>query len=64
MSVLPVLPLAHEAEIEVGFFLYTQKQTESCVPKILAAFFPTALMTGQIKDFILIKKLHIACVLR
>lgn len=64
ISVLPVLPLARGPEMDLCFVLCSQKQTEACVPKILAAFFSsTALMTGQIKEFIFNKKLHIACVL-
>lgn len=63
MSVLPVLPLAHGAEMKVCFVLCSHKQTEACVLKVLSAFFLITLMTGQIKDFIFNKKLHIAYVL-
>lgn len=56
--------LAHGAEMKVCVVLCSRKQTEAYVPKILSAFFPITLMTGQIKDFVFNKKLHIPYVLR
>lgn len=56
--------LAHGAEMKVCVVSCSHKQTEAYVPKILYAFFPITLMTGQIKDFVFSKKLHVAYVLR
>lgn len=63
MSQLPVLPLAHGAEMKLCFGLCSYKQTEARVPKTLSAFFPVTVMTDQIKGFMFNKKLHIAYVL-
>lgn len=64
MPMLPVLPLAHGAEMKECFVLCSHKHNEAYVPKIMSAFYPIALTTGQIKDLVFNKKLHIAYVLR